>query len=286
MQLQNELMASNAPGATNLSFVGMASKIARSEGPLAFFAGLPAAMLRQASYGGLCFAAYPEMRNALAGSEDAQDASLAARLGAGALSGGLAAALANPTDVAKVRVQADGRLRLLGLTPRYTGTLDAFRSIARDEGLAAFYKGTLPNLQRAAFVNGCGIAAYDQSKQAAQYLLGESDSLSARFVAALVGGCVTSLVGCPFDVLKTRLMNEHQLAPPTAAGGAAGGPAVGPTYSGGMLGAMTAIVRTEGVLALWKGLLPVYCRQAPFNLLNYLILEWCTVRMLGKSGFG
>ena len=29
-------------------------------------------------------------------------------------------------------------------------------------------------------------------------------------------------------------------------------------YSGGWWGALTAILRTEGVLALWKGLLPVY----------------------------
>ena len=30
------------------------------------------------------------------------------------------------------------------------------------------------------------------------------------------------------------------------------------------------VVRVEGVLALWKGLLPVYCRQAPFNLFNFI----------------
>ena len=32
-------------------------------------------------------------------------------------------------------------------------------------------------------------------------------------------------------------------------------------------------MRTEGVLGLYKGFLPVYARQAPFNMLNYMIME-------------
>ena len=34
---------------------------------------------------------------------------------------------------------------------------------------------------------------------------------------------------------------------------------------------------------LQMGLLPVYVRQAPFNMLNYLILESLTKSLLGKS---
>mgnify|MGYP002047532377 CR=1 FL=1 len=37
--------------------------------------------------------------------------------------------------------------------------------------------------------------------------------------------------------------------------------------------AFVQIVRVEGPLALYKGLLPVYCRQAPFNMLNYMLME-------------
>ena len=33
-------------------------------------------------------------------------------------------------------------------------------------------------------------------------------------------------------------------------------------------------VRAEGVLALYKGFMPVYGRQAPFNVLNYVLMEW------------
>ena len=268
MQLQNELLPSSAP---KLSVPAMTMSIARTEGVSAFYTGLPVAVLRQSTYGGLSFASYPHLRDAFSPAKHAADAPLWARILAGGVAGASASALANPTDVVKVRLQADGRLALLnGTQPRYSGTVDAFVKVFREEGLVAFWRGTLPNVQRATFVNGAGIAAYDHSKQVAVRLLGEGDSLLARFVAALAGGVVTSLVGCPFDVLKTRMMNE-------AAGGNA---KYSSTWS-----CLVATTRVEGFFALWKGLLPVYCRQAPFNLLNYLIMEALTKRLVGKSAY-
>lgn len=298
MQLQNELLPSSAP---RLGVMEMAAQVYRNEGINSFYTGLPAAVLRQSTYGGLCFSVYPYLRDGLSAQEKSSDAPFWARLAAGAIAGGGAAALANPTDVVKVRLQADGRLQMLqGTPPRYSGTMAAFGAIMRKEGLAAFWRGTLPNVQRAIVVNGAGIAAYDQSKQVAVTLMGEGDSLAARFVAALAGGVVTSLVGCPFDTLKTRMMNQ-----------ASGSTAYSSTW-----GCLTATVRVEGIFALWKGLLPVYCRQAyvasqgqyqkwpcrqrhytdspmfeshaenrPFNMLNYMIMETLTSKVLGKSKY-
>ena len=88
MQLQNELLPANAPKASQLGVISMVRQIMRTEGPLAFYDGVGAAMVRQATYGGLCFSSYPTIRDAL--SSGPQDSSLAARLGAGAISGGLA----------------------------------------------------------------------------------------------------------------------------------------------------------------------------------------------------
>jgi len=156
MQLQGELASASA---LRLSVFQVVVGVVRNEGVTAFFDGLPAAQLRQASYGGLCFASYPYMRDAFNPNQDARDAPLWSRIAAGVVSGGGAAALANPTDVAKVRLQADGRLRSQGLAPRYTSTFDAFVKIRKTEGLRAFYRGTIPNMNRAAVVNGFGIAS-------------------------------------------------------------------------------------------------------------------------------
>ena len=268
LQLQNELVKTST-AQQRLGPLGMVQNVLRTEGALAFYDGLPAAMLRQATYGGLCFASYPYLRNFFADAvgTSPQDAPIWARVAAGAIAGGSASAIANPTDVIKVRVQADGRNKLRGEAPRYTGCWDAAGTIWRAEGPSTFYRGVLPNVQRACAVNGAGIAAYDQAKQTARSLLGEEESLTARTVAAMVGGVVTALVGCPFDVLKTRLMNQNPSRPLYA------GPA----------DAFLQIVRVEGPLALYKGLLPVYFRQAPFNILNYLIMEQLTATFLGRT---
>ncbi|KAH8076563.1 oxidative phosphorylation uncoupler [Aureococcus anophagefferens] len=219
LQLQNELVPPSAP---KLGPLSMAAKVARVEGPTAFWSGLPAAAARQASYGGLCFFAYPYVRDALAGDAAAP---LWAQISAGALSGGGAAALANPTDVVK----------------------------------RAFLGGLAPNVARAAAVNGAGIAAYDSSKRVAGTFVGEGRPIAGVLVAALCGGLATAAAGCPFDIVKTRLMARR-----ADDAGAYRGPA----------DCVARTVRAEGVLALYKGFLPVYGRQAPFNVLNYVFMEW------------
>ena len=83
-------------------------------------------------------------------------------------------AVASPTDLVKVQMQADGKRVLAGHPPRYTyrqhhsyllntriynsrcvdhsGLINAFSTIARQGGLAGLWKGVIPNCQRAGLV--------------------------------------------------------------------------------------------------------------------------------------
>lgn len=63
---------------------------------------------------------------------------------AGMLTGGFGQFVASPTDVVKIRIQADGRLKLQGKEARYRGALHAFRSIAQKEGMAGERRTTSP----------------------------------------------------------------------------------------------------------------------------------------------
>ena len=94
MQLQNELLPARA-APDRLGVAAMAARVWRTEGAAGFFAGLPAAMLRQATYGGPSFFAYPYVRDALAGlRERAAAPPLWSKLAAGALAGGAAVSAA------------------------------------------------------------------------------------------------------------------------------------------------------------------------------------------------
>lgn len=69
------------------------------------------------------------------------DPGLGTRLLAGSTTGAMAVAIAQPTDVVKVRFQAQIRERENDCVKRYSSTSDAYRTIARDEGLRGLWKG-------------------------------------------------------------------------------------------------------------------------------------------------
>lgn len=62
---------------------------------------------------------------------------VAIRIMAGITTGGMSVIFAQPTDVVKVRMQA----QLTGLAPRYIGTINAYRTIAVKEGIKGLWKG-------------------------------------------------------------------------------------------------------------------------------------------------
>ena len=55
--------------------------------------------------------------------------------------------VASPTDVVKVRLQAEGRLPP-GVPRRYNGALDAYRKIVAQDGIKGLWTGYGPNLAR------------------------------------------------------------------------------------------------------------------------------------------
>ena len=239
LQLQNELVA-RAAAPRQLGYLQMAAHVARSEGAAALYAGASVAVVRQVFNAGVSIALYPTVRRlALAEGESAADAPLWKRAAAGALTGGLSQALANPADVVKVRVQADGRARLLGRPMQYGGSgLVAVRKIWAAEGVRGFYAALRSSVWRGAVINSAGIASYDATKQLALRAAGGGDAGGwlPQLAGALMTGVVTAVVSAPLDVVKTRMM---------ATPGAYRGPN----------DCLRQLVATEGLVSLYKGAL-------------------------------
>jgi Mitochondrial carrier protein len=259
LQLQNELgkTMTGEVATKQLGMVSTFSHIYKTEGLFAMYNGLPAAALRQAVYGGLGIGLYVPVRALVIGDMDPKDAPVYKRILAGMITGGVGQAIASPTDVVKVRLQADGRLRLLGQPTRYNGTIDAFSKIWREEGLSGYYKGLGPSVQRAAIINGCGIASYDHTKQIVLKLTGKTEGLVPQVVGALVSGLVSAGVSTPFDVVKTRIMNQ----------------AKGANLYKGPIDCAVKTVKAEGIFALYKGFTPAYMRLGPWQLVFFVTFE-------------
>ena len=71
---------------------------------------------------------------------------------AGGTAGAIASAIANPTDLMKIRLQTDGMMKDEAgnlLPKKYTGMVNCFSSIVKDEGVAALWTGVGPTAGRA-----------------------------------------------------------------------------------------------------------------------------------------
>lgn len=157
----------------------------------------------------------------------------------GGTAGIIGQVIASPTDLVKVRMQADGRHVAEGKPARYKGLAHAFSTIVRTEGFVGLYRGVGPNAQRAFLVNMGELACYDKAKRALVDNNLLSDSVLAHGAASIASGLSATLLSCPADVVKTRMMNQaspNGSSIPAMAGGAqrSQGPAVGgsPLQSG------------------------------------------------------
>jgi len=91
------------------------------------------------------------------------DVSLLSKILAALTTGVIAIVVANPTDLVKVRLQADGKANTV--KRNYSGALNAYATIIRQEGIGALWTGLGPNVARNAIINAAELASYDQFKQ-------------------------------------------------------------------------------------------------------------------------
>lgn len=238
LQLQGEMGAT--AGAPKRGAISMAISIGKEEGIAGLYRGLSPALLRHVFYTSIRIVAYENLRTALSHGEHPENLSVAKKAFIGGTSGIIGQVIASPADLVKVRMQADGRLVKLGQQPRYTGVADAFTKIARAEGVTGLWRGVGPNAQRAFLVNMGELACYDQSKQ---WIIGRgiaADNIGAHTLASVMSGLSATILSCPADVVKTRMMNQG---------------AAGAVYRNS-LDCLTKTVKAEGVMALWKGFFP------------------------------
>ena len=73
--------------------------------------------------------------------------------------GAIGISVANPTDVVKIRLKAQGRLPV-DQRP-YKGSVDCYSKIVAERGVAGLWIGLLPNIMRNSIINAAEIASYD-----------------------------------------------------------------------------------------------------------------------------
>ncbi|XP_071613896.1 brain mitochondrial carrier protein 1 isoform X1 [Heliangelus exortis] len=265
-------------------------RICREEGGRALYSGIAPALLRQASYGTIKIGIYQSLKrlfvdrmeapgksstccslsspgiqllsvcvlqawagSGLVSSGKCWDETLLINVICGVVSGVISSALANPTDVLKIRMQAQGSLFQGGM-------IGSFIDIYQQEGTRGLWRGVVPTAQRAAIVVGVELPVYDITKKhlIVSGLMG--DTIFAHFVSSFTCGLAGAIASNPVDVVRTRMMNQRAIVGSTE------------LYRGTLDGLLKTW-KSEGFSALYKGFWPNWLRLGPWNIIFFITYE-------------
>lgn len=102
---------------------------------------------------------YVPVRNFYCDENEQKAPPLYKKILAGLTTGAIGISVANPTDLVKIRLQAEGRKSLA--ERRYTGVMDAYSKIIKADGLVGLWKGLGPNIIRNSVINATELATFD-----------------------------------------------------------------------------------------------------------------------------
>merc|ERR1712032_738971 len=121
------------------------------------------------------------------------------------------------------------------------------RDLLKNQGIGGFYRGIDSNVARAMVLNGTKMSCYDQMKGYVVQFTGlPKSNLLVQFLSAASAGFFMTCTVSPFDMVRTRLMNQ---------------PADVKIYSNAFDCAMQ-IATKEGPLTFWRGFMPIWSRFA------------------------
>lgn len=248
--VKTRLQVSGGDGSRNYKALGIGGTvkvIATEEGIAAFWNGIGPAWMREASYTSLRLGLYGPIKTAMGVTNDSH---FFFKFSAGSLAGALGSVVGNPFDVLKTRMMAAEKGAQIGLG-------EAASNLYKQQGIAGFYRGIDANVMRAMVLNGTKMACYDQIK----LMIVKSGMVPAgiptQFMSAFGAGFFMATTVAPFDMVRTRLMNQ----PPDA------------KLYNGFADCLMKIVAREGPQGLYAGFIPIWSRFAPTTCLQLVIFE-------------
>jgi solute carrier family 25 folate transporter 32 len=164
-----------------------------------------------------------------------------AHLIAGGLAGFFTSILVHPLDVIRTRMQVH-----TGPGSRYSGVLDGLRTTVRTDGWRGLYAGLTPSLVGSGISWGLFMFFYDTFKHQNADFFGAGSI--THVISAAEAGMLTATITNPIWLVKTRLELQSRQLPNLSR------PAAIPYL--GLVDCLKRIAREEGMLALYRGLVP------------------------------
>lgn len=151
----------------------------------------------------------------------------------------------NPIEVIKTRIQLQGELAARGTyVEPYKGILNAFKTVATNDGWSGLQKGLVPALYFQFILNFFRLGIYNTAiSEGWIYDKHGNISFSRGLFFGAGGGVLGAVASSPFFLIKTQLQSQ-----------AAKSIAVGYQHKHtGMTSALLEIYSKRGIMGLWRG---------------------------------
>jgi solute carrier family 25 protein 14/30 len=183
---------------------------------------------------------------------------------AGGLSGGIGAAIANPTDLLKARMQADTTIVAAKRMAQHAAEIYAAG------GLGGFWLGVGTTVSRAVVLGAANLGTYSTAKALISEQ-GVKEGIPLHFCAATIAGLAIALSTAPIDLVRSRLMVQTTALTPPPQQQQQGSNS--PRHYRNGLEVIRDVVRREGPMALYKGFWLQWARCAPYTVLQFVVWE-------------
>ncbi|MCJ1357074.1 MAG: Mitochondrial oxaloacetate carrier protein [Icmadophila ericetorum] len=257
LQLQGELQAkSDAPRLYRGVFHGV-KVILQNEGPKGLFRGIGAAYIYQMILNGCRLGFYEPLRKGTTTLvfKDANVQSLGVNIFSGAASGILGAAAGSPFFLVKTRLQSYSPFLPVGTQHGYRNAVDGFRKIHKAEGVSGLYRGIGAAMVRTGFGSSVQLPTYFFAKRRFIRHLGMEEGPALHLASSTASGFVVCCVMHPPDTIMSRMYNQ-----------------TGNLYKG-VFDCLYKTIKTEGLLAIYKGYFAHLARILPHTVLTLSLAE-------------
>lgn len=271
-----------------LSSMQMFRVIVRHEGIVGLYQGLvPAVVGSSVSWGGYFFVyegMKREYRHVVLTSQKSRPLNSVENFTLACLAGASMVAITNPVWLIKTRMQLQMKRTAKELRMRkepYNGMLDAGRTIIREEGFWALYKGAGPALLLVSH-GGVQFVVYEFLKKHFHVSRAKRDASLKRSSVVerlqlstgyLTMGAVSKIIAStttyPLQVIKSRMQQRSESVEVTSTGGLR----VVERHYGGLVDTTWKIFQKEGIAGFFKGCIPNALRVAPGAALTFVVYE-------------
>ncbi|KAG9245520.1 mitochondrial oxaloacetate transport protein-like protein [Calycina marina] len=257
MQLQGELQDKAHQPKMYRGPIHGVGVIVKNEGVRGIYRGIGAAYVYQMILNGCRLGFYEPIRGRITHFifNDIKTQSLGVNIFSGATSGILGAAAGSPFFLVKTRLQSFSPFAPVGTQHAYRNAADGMRQIYISEGFRGLYRGVGAAMVRTGFGSSVQLPTYFFAKRRLVKHLGLEEGPALHLASSAASGFVVCCVMHPPDTIMSRMYNQN-----------------GDLYKG-VLDCLLKTVKTEGVLAIYKGFLPHLARILPHTILTLSLAE-------------